>query len=108
MLDLLPRYIPASASGALPRVPVLIDASMAETQRQCLELMLPEGVEVIALSSFATARVRRLWCAASQMHVPLSAGRGDPPNPGCFAAPPPPVTPTLRAMARRTQPAAPI
>jgi hypothetical protein len=68
MLDLLPRFIAASASGALPPVPVLIDASMAAAQRQCLELMLPEGVEIIALPSFATARVRRLWCAPSQMH----------------------------------------
>jgi predicted O-methyltransferase YrrM len=108
MLDLLPRYIAASASGALPRVPVLIDASMAETQRQCLELILPEGVEVIALPAFATARVRRLWCAASQMHVPLSAGRGDPPNPGCFAAPPVRFTETVREMARRIEPVAAI
>jgi len=81
---------------------------MAETQRQCLELMLPEGVEVIALPSFATARVRRLWCAASQMHVPLSAGRGDPPNPGCFAAPPVRFTETVREMVRRIEPIAAI
>jgi len=108
MLDLLPRYIAASASGALPQVPVLIDASMAETQRQCLELMLPESVEVIALPAFATARVRRLWCAASQMHVPLSAGRGDPPNPGCFAAPPARFTETVREMVRRIEPIAAI
>src|SRR6266446_795626 len=73
MLDLLPRYIAARASGALPPVPVLIDARMAETQRQCLELMLPEGVEIITLPSFAIARVRRLWCAASQMHWAVQA-----------------------------------
>src|SRR5207237_7962266 len=69
MLDLLPRYIAASASGVLPPVPVLIDANMPPTQRQCLELMVPKGVEIIALPSFATTRVRRVWCASSQSYM---------------------------------------
>ena len=42
------------------------------------------------------------------MHVPLSAGRGDPPNPGCFAAPPARFTETVREMVRRIEPIAAI
>jgi capsular polysaccharide biosynthesis protein len=73
MLDLLPRYIAASASGALPKVPLLVDVNMPPSQRQCLELMLPQGVEIIALPSLTTARVRRLWCASSQAYMSVLA-----------------------------------
>jgi len=75
MLDLLPRYLAASASGALPPVPVLVDERMPATQRQSLELMLPAGVEIISLPSFMRARVRRLWCAPSAAYVRLCVGR---------------------------------
>jgi hypothetical protein len=69
MLDLLPRYIASSASGALPPVPVLIDQTMPATQRESLRLMLPEGGEIIDLPPHATARVRRLWCVPSLMQL---------------------------------------
>jgi hypothetical protein len=108
MVDFLPRYIAASASGALPPVPVLIDERLPAAQRQCLELMLPEGADILTQRPHATTRVRRLWCAASQMHVPLSPGQGDPPNPGCLAAPPARFAEIICEMARRIEPTAAI
>ena len=71
MWDYLPRYVAALASGALPPVPVVVDADLPKTHRQALDMMLPEGVEIIELPPFTTARVRRLWCAPSLMYMPL-------------------------------------
>jgi hypothetical protein len=71
MWDYLPRYVAALRSGALPRVPVIVDAQLPPTHRQALDLMLPEGAAIIELPAFATARVRRLWCAPSLMYMPL-------------------------------------
>jgi hypothetical protein len=71
MLDLLPRYIAASMSGALPPVPMLIDRSMPATERECLQLMLSPGTEIIDLEPFAAARVRCLWCASSPSYMPV-------------------------------------
>lgn len=71
LVEYLPKLVSASVSGALPRVPILVDADMPETHRQALQLMIPEGVEIIALQRFATARVRRLWCASAQGYFPI-------------------------------------
>ncbi len=46
MWDYLPRYVAALASGALPRVPIIVDADLPKTHRQALELMAPEGVDI--------------------------------------------------------------
>src|SRR5205823_6887240 len=69
---------------------------------------LSEGADSLTLPPLGTARVRRLWCATSQMHVPLSPGRGDPPNPGCLAAPPARFAEIVCEMARRIEPIAAI
>jgi len=106
MLDLLPRYIAADASGALPPVPVLIDAGMAETQRECLQLMLRPGVEIIELPPFATARVRRLWCAPGQMHLPLPPKRDERLKRDYQTPPPARFATLIREMARRAEPIA--
>lgn len=71
MIEYLPKYIGAALSGALPRVPLLIDAGLPESLRDMLELLLPEGVEIIELAPFTVARVRRLWCAPGQTCFPL-------------------------------------
>jgi capsular polysaccharide biosynthesis protein len=102
MWEYLPQYIAASLSGALPPVPVLVDADMPRTHRQALEVMLPDGVEIIELARFATARVRRLWRAARQVYVELHSG--DSPESfkwECLGAPPARFAVILREMARR-------
>lgn len=65
--DVLPQCLAAHASGALPRVPVLVDQDLPVRQRQALQLLLPAGIEIVSLPAAATARVRRLWCAAGQL-----------------------------------------
>jgi hypothetical protein len=59
----LPKFVAARLSGALPPMPILIDADMSPTHRQSLEWMLRPGDEIIEVANFATIRVRRLWCA---------------------------------------------
>jgi hypothetical protein len=71
MIEYLPKYIAATLSGALPHVPVLIDADMPKTHRQALELLLAEGIDIIELPPFSTARVRRLWCAPTLGYFPV-------------------------------------
>ena len=100
MTDLLPRYIAASASGALPPVPVLIDAGMPAAHRQALESMLPPGTAIIALPSLATVRVRRLWCAPRMMPA-VGSGVGRPAQAADRVAPPPRLITAIREMARR-------
>jgi capsular polysaccharide biosynthesis protein len=106
MLDLLPRYLAASASGALPPVPVLIDDDLPARQRECLELMLPAGVDIVPLGSFASARVRRLWCAPSQLYVPLSARRSVQHKWDYLGAPPERFAALAAEMVRRVEPVA--
>ena len=108
MLDFLPRYIAASVSGALPPVPVLIDESLPAAQRQCLELMLPEGADILTLPPHATARVRRLWCAASQMHMPAYAAGNEAFRGMSLTGPPDRFAAIVREMARRIEPIAAI
>ena len=108
MLDFLPRYIAASVSGALPPVPVLIDESLPAAQRQCLELMLPEGADILTLPPHATARVRRLWCAASQMHMPAYAAGNEAFRGMSLTGPPDLFAAIVREMARRIEPIAAI
>ena len=47
--NLLPRYLAAHASGALPRVPVLINRDMPARQHQALRLLLPAGTDIVPL-----------------------------------------------------------
>jgi capsular polysaccharide biosynthesis protein/glycosyltransferase involved in cell wall biosynthesis len=104
MLDYLPKYIAATASGALPKVPVLIDQAMPETHRQSLELALPRDVEVVALPSFAAARVGRLWCASSPVYMAVLEETTDPPRPDRFEPSPEHFAAIYRELARRAEP----
>lgn len=67
--EYLPKYLTAVTSGALPRVPVLIDASMPKTHRQALELVTRGDVEIVELAPFARAKVHDLWCAPALVYV---------------------------------------
>lgn len=105
--EYLPKYIAAIHSHALPLVPVLIDADMPSTHRRSLEVMLVEDVPIIELPAFATARVRRLWCAPSQMYVPVLRERGRQFRWDCLAAPPERFAAIIREMVRRFDGAGP-
>ena len=70
MSEFLPRYVAADASGALPPVPLLIDANLPATIRQSLAMMAPPGVRTIEVAPYTTVRVRKLWCAPSLCFAP--------------------------------------
>src|SRR5262245_27020151 len=69
MWEYLPKYIAASQSGVLPSVPILVEETLPKKHRQALELMFSKGTAIITLPAYATARVRRLWCAPSLMYI---------------------------------------
>ena len=97
--EYLPKYIAAVHAHALPPVPVLIDADMPKLHRQALELMLPEGVAIVELPAFAPARVRRLWCAPSQMYIPVLPDQSRCWD--CLVAPPGRYAPIIDQIVRR-------
>jgi glycosyltransferase involved in cell wall biosynthesis len=101
MWDYLPRLLAALTSGALPRVPIIVDADLPKTHRQALELMLPEGTAVVELPAFGAARVRRLWCAPSLMHMPLHEKDNGRFQWDYVAAPPERFAAVIREMVRR-------
>jgi Glycosyltransferase 61 len=105
MWEYLPKYLVASMSDLLPAVPVLIDAEMPSTHRQALELMLPRGVQIIELAPFQTARVHRLWCAPSQMHLPVYGKLNERARWDYLASPPSRFAPIIREIVRRAEPA---
>lgn len=101
MIEYLPKYIAASLSGALPRVPLLIQTNMPDSHRQALELMVPEGIDIIDLAPFTTARVRRLWCAPNQSNFPVYEVYTERFRWENFALPPARYAPIIREMALR-------
>ncbi len=52
-------------------MPILIDSGMPPSHREALELIVPTGTDIIEIAPFATACVRRLWLAPSQMYMPV-------------------------------------
>jgi capsular polysaccharide biosynthesis protein len=70
MMEYLPEFVAADMSGSMPPVPLLVDAQLPETIQRCIEVMVRPGVEIIKIPAYATARVRRLWCAPSLHYAP--------------------------------------
>jgi len=103
--EYLPEYLVASMSGVLPPVPVLIDREMPATHRQALELMLPRGIQIIELAPFETALVHRLWCASSQMHLPVLGKLNERARWDNLASPPSRFSSIMREMIKRAEPA---
>lgn len=73
--EYLPKYIAAVASGALPKVPILVNDCVGKKMRDALELFVPEGVDVIEVpsrpfSAVLPVRVRRLWWAPNLFYEP--------------------------------------
>ena len=104
MWQYLPKYLVASMSELLPTVPVLIDRDMPSTHRQGLELILPRGAQIIELAPFETAHVHRLWCAPSQMYMPVFAKLNERAKWDYLASPPSRFSPIIREMVRRAEP----
>jgi capsular polysaccharide biosynthesis protein/glycosyltransferase involved in cell wall biosynthesis len=101
MCEYLPKYIAASMVGALPPVPLLVEAGMPETHYEALRLLLAGPVEIVELPPFATARVRRLWCAPAQAIFPWWEVWNERFKWDYVAAPPARYAPIIREMARR-------
>ena len=102
MWEYLPKFIAASMSGKLPLAPMLIDANMPATHREALEMLLPPGTGIVELAPYATARVDRLWCAPSQMRLPLLLKMGPQFKWDYETSPPERFAPIIREMALRT------
>lgn len=98
--EYLPKYIVAKLSGALPAVPLLIDAQIPASHRQALQMLLPNGVDLIALPAGATARVSRLWCGAGQMYMPVLAEQNHRNRWDYLATPPRRFVPIIEEMRR--------
>jgi capsular polysaccharide biosynthesis protein len=98
--EYLPKYIVAKLWGALPAVPLLIDALMPASHREALQMLLPDGVDVITLPAGATARVSRLWCAAGQMYMPVLAKQNHRNRWDYLATPPRRFVPIIEEMRR--------
>ena len=102
--EYLPKYITAVASGALPKVPILVNDCMGRKLRDALDLFVPEGVEIIEVpsrpfSAIAPVRVHRLWWAPNLFHEPyyeLVNERYPGPDHRCF--PPARFRATAQAM----------
>lgn len=105
MWEYLPKYIAASLSKQLPPVPLLIDADMPRTHRQTLERMAQRNAPLIEIARSVTARVGKLWCAPSQMHMPLLERMNERFKWDYLGSPPARFVPVIREMVRRVQPA---
>lgn len=103
LLEYLPKYFAAALSGALPAVPLLIEAGLPKPFRQALDLLLPPDIEIIELPRLATARVRRLWCASNLAYFPLYEVYNERFRWEYFAMPPVRYAPVIREMARRAE-----
>jgi capsular polysaccharide biosynthesis protein/SAM-dependent methyltransferase len=70
MIEYLPRYIAADRSGALPPVPILVDAGQPRPIRDGFEVLRRQGVEVIEVPRHAAVRAGRLWFAPGLHYAP--------------------------------------
>jgi hypothetical protein len=107
MWEYLPKYIAASLSAKLPAVPVLIDRHMAPQHREVLELVMPKDVPIIELAPHMTAHVKRLWCAPSQMHMPVLERMNERFKWDYLGSPPSRFAEIVRELARRAAPKLP-
>jgi hypothetical protein len=85
----------------MPRVPVLIDEGMPPSHRRALELLLPDGVQIIVLPLLSNAIVERLWFAPSPMHMPFFEKMNSRFCWDFLASPPVRLTRLIREMNRR-------
>jgi capsular polysaccharide biosynthesis protein len=108
MCEYLPKYTSAVLSGALPAVPVLIDAHMPASHRQSLELLFPERGPIIEVEAFRSVLVERLWIAPTPSYMPLHEKRNERFDWDVIAASPARLKPLMRELARRGQCSVPV
>jgi hypothetical protein len=105
MWQYLPQYVAALLAGLPPNMPVLVDgAGAGGMPRQHLEMLralLPPGASIIELKPYQRVKVNKLWCASSQMHVPVLQVNNDRFRWEFMASPPWRFGPIIRDMARR-------
>src|SRR6266545_6521449 len=99
--EYLPKYIAATQSGAVPTVPILIDAGMPVSHRRALELLLPEGGAIFPVAAYQPVLVHHLWFAPGQIYLPVCEERNDRLKWDYYAAPPVRFAPIIREMAQR-------
>lgn len=102
----LTRYVAATLTGALPSVPILVEAGMPPSHHEALQLMLPEKVPVVELPAYASAQVRRLWCTPNQALFSVFDIQNERFKWDDVALPPPVYAPILREMTGRARKAA--
>ena len=107
MCEYLPKFVAASLAGALPPVPILVEANMPRSHYQALRLLLAEPVQLVELPPFATARVRRLWCVPCPAVIPWWEVEDDRFKWDYCAHPPQRYAAIAREMTRRVRPAMP-
>lgn len=71
MMQYLPRYIWAEMSGALPRVPVLVNDRMPRSITEAIRLFVPSGVDLIPVERLQPVKVGRLWSASTLTYAAI-------------------------------------
>jgi hypothetical protein len=105
--EYLPKLVAGSISGALARVPVLVDGGLGMTQRQMLQLLLADDQEIVPLHDYDTACVARLWCASAPIYMAPLERRNAHVEWDHPTSPPAPLLATLQEMVRRIEPRIP-
>jgi capsular polysaccharide biosynthesis protein len=101
MCEYLPKYVAARLSGALPDVPVLIDAHMPRSHCASLELLHGPSCPLIEVPAFRAVRVHRLWCAPALSYMPLHEIRNERFSWDAISASPSRFRPVIQEMQRR-------
>lgn len=100
MWQYLPKMLAAVETGLMPPMPVVIDEDMPPTHRQALAAMLPDGFSIHVLPSFASLRVKELWCAPTLFYQPQLAQTNDRYRSDILAGPAARFAPVLGRMGR--------
>jgi hypothetical protein len=102
--EYMPKYVAATmAAPEISGVPVLVDAHMPATHRECLEMVLPAKIIEVPFSK--SVRVRRLWCAPRLFYMPLHPRTVDRFWPAYLVAAPDRFAAVTREMRKRMEPA---
>jgi capsular polysaccharide biosynthesis protein len=107
--EYMPKYVAATmAAPEISGIPVLVDAHMPATHRECLEMVLPAGTEIIEVPPSRSVRVKRLWCAPRLFYIPLHPRTSDPSLIKYRTAPPDRFASAIKEMWRRMEAALPV
>jgi hypothetical protein len=71
IVDFLPRLWITLESGLMPPMPILIDQGMSRQHRQYLELVVPQGTQIIEVKPMQRVEIGRLWFAPTFYYAPI-------------------------------------